>query len=196
MNKEFEFILANLKKWKNGGIKTLENGTELICHVPHVAPQAWLHKVYAKLSEEKIDKIRKELGVELPADFIEFLKCANGINIFSDSLSIWGLKTSYARTGDEAIQPYDLVALNNEKKREIPMNWVIFGSYSWDGSEMLYDIKNGNPHVYRCENSSTKILQEWENLWVWLSSEVERLSKFFDEKGIEYDENIPTIPVK
>jgi hypothetical protein len=196
LNKEFETILTSLKRWQNGGMKTLENGTELICHVPHVAPQAWLHTVYARLSDEKIDEIKKEIGVELPVDFIEFLKCANGINIFSDSLSIWGLRTSYARTGDAAIQPYDLVALNQEKKGKIPTDWIVFGSYSWDGSEMLYDIKSSNSKVYRCENGSKKILQEWETLWAWLSSEVERLSKLFDEKGIEYDENTPTIPGK
>jgi hypothetical protein len=195
MGTEFESILGTLRKWEDNGMKMLENGTKLICHVPHIAPRAWLHKVYAGIDDAKIDEIRTRLRVELPKDFTDFLKCANGINIFSDSLSIWGLRTSYARTGDEAIQPYDLVTLNEEEKGRNQTSQLIFGSYSWDGSVMLFDLGLSDSKVYRCMNGSLKKIQEWNTLWEWLAVEVERLSRLFDEKGIEYDENNPTIPV-
>ncbi len=193
MRKEFESVLLKLKKWENGGDRTLENGSRLICHVPHIAPQAWLHKVYAGLQDDNINEIKEKIGIELPSDYCEFLTYSNGINIFSDSLSVWGLRTSYARTGDAAVQPYDIIELNKEKRGKIQSNCLVFGSYSWDGSEMLYNLENDNTKVYRCENSSTKVLQEWETIWIWLYSEVDRIGKLFDTNGIQYNDNIPTI---
>ncbi|MHB0999149.1 MAG: SMI1/KNR4 family protein [Armatimonadota bacterium] len=195
MNNEFESLLLTLKRWEVCGEKILGNGTRMICHVPHIAPKAWLHYIYAGLEDIKIDEIRRKLGLELPKDFVDFLECSNGINIFSDSLCVFGHRTSYARTGDEAIQPYDLILMNEERKGDMPITWLLIGSYLWDGSLMLYDLGISDKKVYRCESDSYRILQEWDSLWKWLSSEVERLSELFDDNGIEYDENTPTVPV-
>ncbi|MFZ5353644.1 MAG: SMI1/KNR4 family protein, partial [Bacillota bacterium] len=192
--REYESILKKLERWENGGIKILDNGAKLICHTPHIAPKAWLHEIYAKIENHEIDEIEKKLNVKLPEDLISFLKCSNGINIFSDSLSIWGFRSSYVRRGSEVSQPYDLIALNQERKGEMPENWLIFGSYSWDGSLMLYDLGQGNSKVYRCDNNAEEIIQEWDSIWSWLSIEVERLSQLFDSKGIKHDRRMPTIP--
>ena len=59
---------------------------------------------------------------------------------------------------------------------------------------MLYDLSKNDFKVYRCESDSIKILQEWPDLWTWLGTEIERLSQLFDENGVEYDEDTPTIP--
>ncbi len=194
MNNEFELLFKLLREREKCGIKTLERGTELICSVPLLAPKAWLHTIYAKLSDEQINSILKDSIIEFPEDYIEFLKRANGINVFSDNLSIWGLRTSYSREGDDSVQPYDVLALNEEEIRKSPNGWFYFGSYSWDGSEMLYDLKSDNKKVYRCLNGSKNVIQEWADLWTWLSSEIERISKLFDDNGYEYDENVPTVP--
>jgi hypothetical protein len=187
-------ILTKLKKWDTQGVREISNGTMLICHVPHIAPKAWLHRIYAGLTDENIVFLQDKLGKTLPNDYACFLKVANGINIFSDSVSIWGMRTSNARRGDEAIQPYDLLSLNEEKIGEIPDSWLVFGSYSWDGSTMVYDLSRHKTKVFRCERYSINILQEWPDLLTWLDSEITRLSKLFDENGVEYDEDTPTIP--
>lgn len=194
MKAEVIQILTELRKWDHKGLKKVSNGATLIGHVPHVAPQAWLHINYAGLTDESIDVLQDSLGKKLPKDYADFLKHTNGINIFSDSISIWGMRTSNTRRGDEAIQPYDLVSLNDEKNGEISDDWLVFGSYSWDGSTMLYDLSKNNSKVYRCECNSKKILQEWSDLLTWLGAEIERLSQLFDKNGVEYDEDIPTIP--
>lgn len=194
MNKDFVFIMNQLKKWEKGGLKTLSNGTVLVCNVPHVASQAWLHEIYAPLKDEDIEELETEMGKKLPVDYIEFLRCANGINIFSDSLSLWGKRSSYSRKGDDAIQPYDIVALSEELVDEIPEDWLTIGSYSWDGSVIIYDTNKDKRRVCRCTSDDYEILQEWPNLWNWLKNEVVRLSKLFDENGVEYDENTPTTP--
>ncbi len=194
MNSNFESILNQLKKWEKVSTKTLNNGTVLICNVPHIAPQAWLHEIYAVLGDEDIEGLESALGRTLPADYVEFLKCANGINIFSDSLSIWGKRNLYTRKGEDAILPYDLISLNEEKVRYIPRDWVVFGSYSWDGSIMVYDLKKDFKKVARCSLDSNEVLHEWPSLWSWIKLEVERLSNLFDDNGVEFDENTPTVP--
>jgi len=194
MKEEQIHTLIKLRKWSHNGVKEISNGATLICHVPHIAPQAWLHTIYAGLTDKNMDVLQENIRGILPKDYVDLLKCTNGINIFSDSLSIWGMRTSNARRGEDAIQPYDLVSLNEEKIGRIPDKWLAFGSYSWDGSTMIYDFSKSNCKVFRCECDSVKILQEWSDLWTWLDSEIERLSLLFDENGIEYDEDTPTMP--
>lgn len=190
MKAKLENILNKLRKYNNG-VKEIGNGATLICHVPHVAPQAWLHTIYAGLSEKNIDAFEESLKKTLPREYIGLLKYTNGINIFSDSISIWGMRTSNVRRGDEAIQPYDLLSLNQERIGEIPDNWLIFGSYSRDGSIMIFDLSKSDSKVFRCQCDSIKILQEWPNLMTWLDTEIERLSLSFDKNGVQYNEDTP-----
>lgn len=194
MPRNYNVILEKLRRWKSNETQTLSNGTVLICKVPHIAPQAWLHRLYGPLTEEKISQLDSKLTKKLPKDFRDFLSNFNGVNIFSDSISIWGVKTSYVRTGEEAFQPYDLCDLNDEKSNEISDEWLVFGSYSWNGSYMVYNINRDIEKVFRCDNDSNEILQEWPDLFTWLSGEIDRLSLLFDENGVEYDEDTPTIP--
>lgn len=187
-------IIMALEKWNTCGERILDNGTKIICHVPHVAPQAWLHEIYNPLNSNDVEKLQDRLGKQLQEDYRQFLLLSNGINIFSDSLSVWGLKKSYDRRGEEAIQPYDLIAGNEEIRGVVPNSYVLFGSYSWDGSTMAYDISSNSCKVFLCAPDTYEILKEWENIWVWLNEEVNRLSLMFDEKGVMYDEDVPTIP--
>lgn len=112
MNDSYFRIISILSKWTNQGNKIISNGTKLICNVPKEALNTWLQRIYGKFEGYLLDDIKCKLNINLPNDFVEFLSNCNGINIFSDSLSVWGTKASYVRTGDGAIQPYDFVDLN------------------------------------------------------------------------------------
>jgi len=193
MNNDFQLIL---RKWENGGKKVLTNGTELLCHVPHVAPQAWFHIMYTALSSQEIKDFEELSPIPFPIEYKEFLSKANGINIFSDSLSIWGLRHSYQRTGEEALQPYDLLSLNSERPKGCSDTWLFFGSYSWDGTRVMFDMAEGtfNNKVYRCPRRSTQIIQEWPSFWVWLDSEINRLAHLYDAKGVKYNKQASTAP--
>lgn len=188
-------IIDELKKWKDNGEKITVNQTSLICKVPHIAPEAWLHCIYKGLSENEIEGIETKIKRQLPNHLREFLKIANGMNIFSDSISVWGRRTSYVRNGEEAYQPYDLLDLNEELANEISSKWLAFGSYLWDGSTMYYDVTSDDNKVFICERDSTKKMKIWDNIYLWLNEEINRLSKMYDENGIEIDEDEPTTPI-
>ena len=198
MENKMNEILNVLHKWDNKRINILKNGTIQICHVPHVASQAWLHKIYNGLADEQIDKIEDELNLKIPIDFREFYKICNGINIFSNSLSISGMKLSYERTGEEAIQPYCIIVTNYGRPEGCPDSWIFFGSYQWDGSKVFFDLKNGldSSKVYYSEEDSLEIKKEWPDFYTFLLDETQRLSELFDENGVELDDSISTIPVK
>lgn len=191
---ELNKIINKLKGNNYENMKITDNKTLLICNVIHIAPEAWLHYIYIGLSDIEVLDIENKLGKSLPKLLKEFLKISNGINIFSDSISIWGRRTSYDRVGEEIYQPYDIVALNEELEDEISSKWLAFGSYSWDGSIMYYDVTKGDEKVFICERDSTKKIKEWDNIAVWFNEEINRLSKMYDEDGIEKDEDLPTIP--
>jgi hypothetical protein len=194
MNKLLIDALNKLYLWEKSGCKTLPNGTRLICHVPHVGTEAWLHEIYHGLQEDTISELEHRINKKFPEEFNELLKYMNGINIFSDSLSIWGYRSSYVRIGDESIQPYDLVDLNKEREELIPENWLLFGSYSWDGSIMVLDLNRTSKRVIRVDRDTNKVYNEWTDLFSWFSSEVDRLSVIFDDLGKKIHEDSPTIP--
>src|SRR5205823_4209427 len=74
--------------------------TRLIGHVPHVAPEAWLHAIFPGLTAQQVDQISNYLGVPVPAVFSLFLQRCNGLRLFS-KISIDGLRRNYSRTGDD-----------------------------------------------------------------------------------------------
>src|SRR6266853_226310 len=94
----FNEVLGILLAAKPLGYERLSDGTQVIGHVPHVAPKAFLHELYPPLSAEEMEEVEKLLGKSLPLDFGKFLAMANGCFLFSGSLSIYGRRTSYART--------------------------------------------------------------------------------------------------
>lgn len=197
MENKMSVISNTLNKWGDKGKNILKNGTIQICHVPHIAPQSWFHEIYNGLSDEQIDSIEKKLHTKIPIDLREFYKICNGINIFSDSLSVSGLKLSEERFGEEAIQPYSIFITNYGRPKGCPDSWLFFGRYRWDGSKVFFDLKNGfdSSRVYYIEKDSLKIKKEWPDFFSFLLDETQRLSEMFDENGVKVDENASTIPV-
>lgn len=196
MRSDFEEIYGLLRKWILKGQRTLPNGTQILCPVPHVAPQAWLHEIYAGLSESEISEYEEKFPFPFPSAYREFLHYANGINVFSDSFRICGLRTSYCRIGDEAIQPYDLLLSNQQRPRGCPDEWFFFGSYRWDGTRLFFDLSylaNQNK-VYRSAMKTPDIIQEWPDFWGFIKSEIKRLELLYDENGVKFDKNAPTAP--
>ncbi len=194
-NTKIEQAIAVLHRWKE--ISILGNGTLLICHVPHVAPEAWLHILYKGLGANEMAEYETRFPVKFPNAYREFLRMANGVNIFSDSTAVWGYRESYIRKGETAYQPYDLLLLNQERPRGCPDSWLFFGSYSWGrGSDVHFDTSLGvdNSEVFRIARDSTTILNKWSSFNDWFVTEVERLANLFDENGKKKNPQEPTIP--
>lgn len=192
MNSIWESI-ATLKEFNYLGEKILEDGTLLIAKAPHIAPLAWLHCVYAPLTESQISEIEQRIG-EMPKVYKEFLKTSNGLGVFNTTLSLYGLRGNYRRQIQDVWQPFDIIIPNTlEKPANAKESVFIIGGYDWDGSYLYIDKRSGKVHL--CDRDDAKSLYEWDDFEEMLSSEVRRLVTLFDKEGKELDSDRSTLPI-
>ncbi len=175
-------VVALLESHNHLGERVLSNGTRLIGHVPHVAPEAWLHEIFAPLGADDVARLEDALGIEMPGCFTEFLKRANGLRVFSGHLYICGLRTNYVRTGEAVRQPFSILTPNlDERPARSKETYFFIGGHEPNGHQFYID--RATLRVYRCSERSAKPLQEWPSFEAMLEAEVQRLSALFDREG-------------
>ncbi|KYP13816.1 SMI1/KNR4 family protein [Flavihumibacter sp. CACIAM 22H1] len=190
----FEKAKKIIEKYRTLGEQKLNDGTVLIGKAPHVAPHAWLNKLFPVLNLSQIKSIEQTIGAKIPEDYRDFLlNYSNGLKVFIDTLSLDGLRLKSGRTLESAWQPYSIFTPNVEERIEGALSQHFFiGGYSWDGS-LLYIDRTTNK-VHRCNKNSIKPLNSWNNFQDMLIMELERLDLLFDDNGVEKDKNKPTTP--
>jgi hypothetical protein len=163
------------------GTRTTETGARLIGHVPHVAPEAYLHAVFAPLDGPGVGALEAEVGRPLPPTYRALLRAANGLTLFSDSLSVYGRRTDYRRTGDAVWQPFSAGPPNTlERPPGLSADAVVVAGYGSDGSK-VYMGSDGA--VVRCGRDDAAPLNHWPDLFTMLTSEARRLASYFDASG-------------
>ena len=188
----FNTVLQVIEQSRQFGFRQLANGTRLYGHVPHVAPEAWLHQVYAPIVEQDVISLEERIGLPIPSELRQFFQLANGVGLFSVSLSIYGKRTSYVRTGDDAWQPFCIVTANTlERPTHAKTSQLVVGGYRADGSLLFLDLEDGK--VFRTKSRSKKVLNLWKDFWTLLLEETRRLSGLFDDKGHKLSDG-PTTP--
>jgi SMI1 / KNR4 family (SUKH-1) len=184
----FQEVFNILKKASIFGNQKVSGGAILFGRVAHIGPEAWLHTVYSPLDSLDIDLLEKEIGLEVPESFREFLELSNGINVFSDSLSIDGWRPSFNRSSDER-QPYSIVTPNlYERPPGLQKEMLLVGGYSYGNGYCLY-IDPRSEFVFQCSRSDARPLKRWESFGEMLVSEVRRLDELFDGRGRLRDPN-------
>jgi hypothetical protein len=179
-------VIAIRERWAGRGERRLENGTKLICPAPHVAPAAWLHALFGPAQESQISSAESKCGIEFPREFRDFLVRTNGLFLFSNSISIWGIRTSYERVGDAAWQPFDIKHHNEPSERPSgsPEALLFFGSMG-KGSEWCFFEPADEGHrvgktAARGRFSPTAY---WPDFWTWLLEQAHWLEGLFDQEG-------------
>jgi hypothetical protein len=183
--KLFDEVVRTMSKWSPKGEKLLSNGVRLICPTPHVAPEAWLHVHYPPLASKKIEGMEKKLGVPLPNDFKDFLRRANGVQMFSYHISIWGVRKNYARTGDEAWQPYDLVDHNFDIERpdNSPEDVVYFAGADGGDSWCFFEFNGESYRVGKTGRHDFHPGSYWSDFGSWLLDEIRSLEMLTNSNG-------------
>ena len=188
-------FFETLRKYSTVGYKKLENGTELIGKTPHIGSQAWLHIIFPGITETEISQYERNNQIHIPDTYKKFLKKANGIDIFSSSLYLFGIRSGYNRSGD-LWQPFDL---------RVPNTIVRSDKYS-DDLFIIGGYKSGDGY-YLCLNQKTDVvsftprkkyinLKDWATIDILLEEEILRLSSLFDERGKRIGTSQETVPLK
>ena len=190
----FESVFATLEKAKKFGYRETSLGAKLFGHVPHVAPEAWFHATYSGLTSDEIRDVEVLVGRRIPPEVDAFLRESNGLNVFSNSLFIFGLRHSSDRTGDAVWQPFSIEVPNTfERPVGLDADAVIVGGYFDDGSRLVVSPRTSQ--VVRIpKGKSGPTLTTWSGFENMLVSEIHRLSSLFDETGRMCDEDALTTP--
>jgi len=182
--KQIKDLKTVLYKWKTDDSKSqvTEEGSELIFHTPWIAPYSWLHEIFKGLDEENIALMESTLPIPIDTRYKEFLTHINGINLFSNTIKIYGFLNHHVYK--QAIKrPFDLFHMNRIRVKGTPEEWFFFGYYQRDGSRLFFNSTDGTEKVYRVKSQELVLLNEWENFDVWLLSEVTRVAALFDQNG-------------
>jgi hypothetical protein len=193
MSDYFDFILKTVQQAECLGTRVLADGTRLIGHTPHVAPEAYLHVLFRPLSRSELADLERKLGTDLPKYLREFLGRANGAMLFCYNLSLLGVRTSYARQGDEAWQPHDMASATEESSPVLEDNsMIVLGAYRWDGSLLVGSAARREVHRVDCDHG--RALNRWPDFENMIVDEVMRLSELFDHAGRQIEPATPTTP--
>lgn len=193
MDSAMETVLGVVGAAEPLGSRLLPDGTRLIGAIPNIGPDAWLHALFSGLKGPEIRELEKSLGAPLPGELRQFYCRFNGLSLFNDALSVFGLRKKLGRTDDAAWQPYSMLTPNGpERPLDAPTGALFIGGYGWDGS--LVCVVSPDNRVFRCLKTSAKPLNQWANLGGFLSHEAVRLAALFDGKGHKHRSSSPTIP--
>lgn len=183
----FPNFVRELGKYSQSGFLVDDNKVVKICHLPRVAPNAWLHTIYPSVDPQLIVKVKTLLRVELPQEYQNFMRFCNGATLFHTFVEIWGLTT--AKRPDSANPAFDLVVEN--KKRILNgiqhHNTIMIASYSY-GDTIHIEISpmpSESAHVLLLDKSEGNILQEWSSLSEWLDYEMTEGRMQYDYAGNE-----------
>jgi hypothetical protein len=158
-------------------------GTVLVGHIPHVAPLAYLHVLYRPLDRGELEELARSFSQPLPEEYLWLLGQTNGLNLFADSLAIFGVERSRSRDPSRH-QPYDVVRMNEfERLPALDPHIFLVGAHG-DGMAIYLDSRSGAA-TSRGPFEDPTIREEWPSLLDLLSDEFSRLSDSFDEQGRE-----------
>lgn len=174
--------LNRLKSFDHLGEERLEDGTLLVGRAPHIAPMAWLHRIYSPLTNEQIKILEEQLNLEIPVSYKLFLRVTNGLDVFN-CFSLDGMRKSYSRNINDVWQPFDIITPNTiERPKKAKRNIFYIGGYSSEDGARLY-LNSDDNSVHLCERWKTKSLYKWNSFDEMLLSEISRLTALFDERG-------------
>lgn len=172
-------ILSLLLEWGHLGEATNEMGTRLIGHTPHIAPKAYMHVVYAPLSGTDEQEFCERLGRPVPPQQMGFLRQANGLVAFSNTIRVFGY-VPLARRASTHIYNYPpgiLVPNVSARIRGLSQLAVVVGWYQADGSYVSIE-EDGTAVRFDARGTGQKI-EDWPDFQTWLSSEISALHQLW-----------------
>lgn len=177
----FDLALQIVDEARHFGYQILPDGARVFGRVPHVAPRAWLHKVYPPLQERELTLLEGSLHRPIPEAYRTWLTLANGLNVFSEAFVLDGRRADYSRQA-AVVQPYDLALANVlERPRDADPETFFVGSLL--EAEYLLYLMPSTGVVHACSRRRTIPLTTWESLPALITSVMVSLKAAFDNEG-------------
>ena len=188
---DLESLLSKFKPHRNYRYK----GAHRMAHVPSLGDMAYLNIIHDAADAEIQGSIIDPLC--LPRQLRDFYRTYNGVDLFSDSLSVYGffpVVFQYERADMDRSYPYNIMDLNERFLDNVMSSDVFFfGSYGYDRFPVFMDKSTGSVY-YSSEDDPNRIRATWPDFETWIENEIRRLSECFDEYGnriVELEETLP-----
>ena len=185
---KYEELRRIIDVWAKLGRRKYPNGTLRIGHVPHVAPEGYLHHLLPPISPENLEVLQDEIGWDFPDSLSHFLKIHNGIDLFSDLVGINGRRTSYKRSDIDAMmeQPFDMVLPNTlERPGNAPEDFIFIGSLG-DDRQLVGAWPDGSISLWDAEKELAS-MPLYGNVFDFLLDESIKAQSLFDDSGRRVD---------
>ena len=171
--------------WGHLGESLSTSGTIRIAHVPHVAPKAWLHRLYPGCPVAEIDDAERRMRRPVPLAWRHTLEDHNGLHLFVAGLFLYGvLAGGLVTRSSEDPQPFSLEGPNCESRPRggvlAPDDFVIGGASV--GTARRYLLCEDNSFAIVTKDGS-RLLSRWESLGELLMSEYEATRRMYDREG-------------
>ena len=178
-----EQLIKPIERWSHLGEQTNKMGNRLVGHVPHIAPKAYLHVIFAPSDSEEFEELEDRLGRPVPEQLNQFLGLANGLSFFTGSINVEGFVPYQRKFGVHPHNyPGNIVVRNSTARiKGLHEATVVMAFYKWDGS---YASIEPDGSVVRFDaQGHGGALQTWPDFDSWITSEIAYFSQFFDEEG-------------
>jgi hypothetical protein len=162
-------------------------------HVPWVAPEAYLNIIFKPVLPDVLSGVGEQMKIPMPV--LQLLARHNGANLFSGSLSLYGVVRKgqlLHRSDSFSIPPFNIELENRNWPPPDRDKFLKIGGYGFDGSGVCIDRDSLGVFVFRRREKEP--CSSWPTLDVWLNSEVRRLSVLFDAFGKRLVEERQTLP--
>jgi hypothetical protein len=177
----YDFALQVVGEARDLGYEMRPDGAQVFGRVPHVAPLAWLHRVYPPLQEHDIALLEGQLNRPIPSEYRSWLQLGNGFDAFSGAFVLYGRRSDYSRR-PTVVQPFDL-DLPNVLERLPDANKDAFFIGSVLNAEYLLYVAPATGEVYACGRRSAVSMASWESVHMLVISVMGTLRTAFDGEG-------------
>ena len=185
-------IHEEIRGYSSFGYQKLSDSTELISHLSWLGKLAWSFDIYSPVQDDELSELLKEM--EVPEEYISFLKKNNGLSLFYGSISLGGYQNLKSSTRDWRHQPVHLRLYNVAQRSPLlDEGYFCIGVYRFDVSE-IYICWDSREVVHASRRKAPmEILARWKDFEEFLSTEFNRLQKLADERGYIKDMSL-TLP--
>jgi hypothetical protein len=174
--------------WAAQGEQVYPDGTRRIGHIPHCAPEAYLHRLFAPLDEPSIEELQNQLDWDFPESFRRFLSLHNGVGVFSMFINVYGMRTSWTRTDPvvAAQQPFSILNPNVDRRpAEAPDDLLFIGSLG-DQRDLIGMLPDGEVSLWM-PKAGVVPPKQYEDVFDFLLTETKKARVLFDNRGRRKD---------
>ena len=158
----------------------------------------WFLERFPGLSQEEIAQLQMEYIGNIPAEFLDFLRITNGLNVMGRLLKIAGMDRDREKlAGSRVADPIRFV--DGHRTRKTPKSWLFFATYTqWEDIGMAHvcmdTAADGDKSpVYCLPYNGDKILKRWDSFGSWLEEEFTRLYKAYQEGKYRLADVVPGV---